>query len=300
MTIEVRENFDAKNLTSFKVSGLIERAYFPKNVDELIEVLKTVESPIILGNCSNVLLSSSGIKGDVIFTQKCNAIKVDGKKVYAECGLKGPMASNEVLKHSLSGFEFMIGFPGSIGGEVYMNASAKEQAISDHLTSAKVFDLDTKEVLTLSKEELEFGYRSSICQRKNYVVLSAEFDLEEKPQEEIKERMDFNLTFRKNHQPSLALPNCGSVFKNPENNSAGRLLDSIGAKDLTVGGAKVWKNHANFIINFNSATSQDILNLMLLMYNKVKEKYDIKLNPEVVYLGNNSETEEKIWKTLKQ
>jgi len=300
MTIEVRENFDAKNLTSFKVSGLIERAYFPKNVDELIEVLKTVESPIILGNCSNVLLSSSGIKGDVIFTQKCNAIKVDGKKVYAECGLKGPMASNEVLKHSLSGFEFMIGFPGSIGGEVYMNASAKEQAISDHLTSAKVFDLDTKEVLTLSKEELEFGYRSSICQRKNYVVLSAEFDLEEKPQEEIKERMDFNLTFRKNHQPSLALPNCGSVFKNPENNSAGRLLDSIGAKDLTVGGAKVWKNHANFIINFNSATSQDILNLMLLMYNKVKEKYDIKLNPEVVYLGNNSEIEEKIWKTLKQ
>lgn len=300
MTIEVRENFDAKNLTSFKVSGLIERAYFPKNVDELIEVLKTVGNPIILGNCSNVLLSSSGIKGDVIFTQKCNAIKVDGKKVYAECGLKGPMASNEVLKHSLSGFEFMIGFPGSIGGEVYMNASAKEQAISDHLTSAKVFDLDTKEVLTLSKEELEFGYRSSICQRKNYVVLSAEFELEEKPQEEIKERMNFNLTFRKNHQPSLALPNCGSVFKNPENNSAGRLLDSIGAKDLTVGGAKVWENHANFIINFNSATSEDILNLMLLMYNKVKEKYDIKLNPEVVYLGNNSEIEEKIWKTLKQ
>ena len=282
MTIEVRENFDAKNLTSFKVSGLIERAYFPKNVDELIEVLKTVESPIILGNCSNVLLSSSGIKGDVIFTQKCNAIKVDGKKVYAECGLKGPMASNEVLKHSLSGFEFMIGFPGSIGGEVYMNASAKEQAISDHLTNAKVFDLDTKEVLILSKEELEFDYRSSICQRKNYVVLSAEFELEEKSQEEIKERMDFNLTFRKSHQPSLALPNCGSVFKNPENNSAGRLLDSIGAKDLTIGGAKVWENHANFIINFNSATSEDILNLMLLMYNKVKEKYDIKLNPEVV------------------
>ena len=210
------------------------------------------------------------------------------------------MASNEVLKHSLSGFEFMIGFPGSIGGEVYMNASAKEQAISDYLKCAKVFDLDTKEVLTLSKEELEFGYRSSICQRKNYIVLSAEFELEEKPQEEIKARMNFNLTFRKNHQPSLALPNCGSVFKNPENNSAGKLLDSVGAKNLTVGGAKVWDNHANFIINFDNATSEDILNLMLLMYNKVKEKYDIKLSPEVVYLGNNSEIEEKIWKTLKQ
>lgn len=300
MTIEVRENFDAKNLTSFKVSGLIEHAYFPKNSDELVEILKTVEKPIVLGNCSNILLSSCGIKGNVIFTQKCNAIKIEGNKVYAECGLKGPMASNEVLKHSLSGFEFMIGFPGSIGGEVYMNASAKEQAISDYLKCAKVFDLDTKEVLTLSKEELEFGYRSSICQRKNYIVLSAEFELEEKPQEEIKARMNFNLTFRKNHQPSLALPNCGSVFKNPENNSAGKLLDSIGAKNLTVGGAKVWDNHANFIINFDNATSEDILNLMLLMYNKVKEKYDIELSPEVVYLGNNSEIEEKIWKTLKQ
>ena len=300
MTIEVRENFDAKNLTSFDVSGLIEHAYFPKNSDELVEILKTVEKPIVLGNCSNILLSSCGIKGNVIFTQKCNAIKIDGNKVYTECGLKGPMASNEVLKHSLSGFEFMIGFPGSIGGEVYMNASAKEQAISDYLKCAKVFDLDTKEVLTLSKEELEFGYRSSICQRKNYIVLSAEFELEEKPQEEIKARMNFNLTFRKNHQPSLALPNCGSVFKNPENNSAGKLLDNVGAKNLTVGGAKVWDNHANFIINFDNATSEDILNLMLLMYNKVKEKYDIKLSPEVVYLGNNSKIEEKIWKTLKQ
>ena len=112
--------------------------------------------------------------------------------------------------------------------------------------------------------------------------------------------MDFNLNFRKNHQPSLTLPNCGSVFKNPEGDSAGRLLDSIWAKDLTVGGAKDWENHANFIINYNNATSEDILNLMLLMYNKVKEKYEIKLNPEVVYLGNKSEIEEKIWKTLKQ
>lgn len=300
MNIEVRENFDAKNLTSFKVSTQIEYAYFPKNSEELIYLLKNIDNPIVLGNCSNVLLSSYGIKGHVIFTQKCNSITIDGTKVFAECGLKGPMASNEALKHSLSGFEFMIGFPGSIGGEVYMNASAKEQAISDCLTSAKVFDMDTKEILTLSKQELEFGYRSSICQRKNYVILSAEFELQEKSQQEIKENMDFNLSFRKNHQPSLALPNCGSVFKNPENNSAGKLLDSIGAKDLTVGGAKVWENHANFIINYKSATSKDILNLMMLMYNKVKEKYEIKLNPEVVYLGNNSEIEEKIWKTLKQ
>ena len=112
--------------------------------------------------------------------------------------------------------------------------------------------------------------------------------------------MDTNLAFRKNHQPSLAQPNCGSVFRNPEGNSAGKLLDSIGAKELTVGGAKVWENHANFIINHNNATSTDILNLMLLMYNKVKEVYSIDLKPELIYIGNKSKKEAEIWKILKQ
>ena len=300
MAIEVKENFDAKNLTSFKVSGSIERAYFPTSIDELTDLLTTLENPLVVGNCSNLLISSDGFKGDIIFTTKCSNITFNGNKVYAECGLKGPMASKLALENNLSGFEFMIGFPGSIGGEVYMNASAKEQAISDHLTSARVFDLDTKKVLTLSKEQLEFGYRSSICQRKNYVLLSAEFELESKSHDKIKERMDLNLSFRKNHQPSLALPNCGSVFRNPEGNSAGRLLDSIGAKELSVGGAKVWENHANFIINYNNATSTDILNLMLLMYNKVNETYSIKLEPELVYIGNKSKKEAEIWKILKQ
>lgn len=300
MTIEVKENFDAKNLTSFKVSGSIERAYFPTSVEELTELLLTLENPLVVGNCSNILISTEGYKGDIVFTTKCKDIIFNGKKVYAECGVKGPMASKLALENNLSGWEFMIGFPGSIGGEIYMNASAKEQSVSDHLINAKIFDLDKKEVLTLSKKQLEFNYRSSICQRKNYIILSAEFELEPKSYNEIKERMDTNLAFRKNHQPSLAQPNCGSVFRNPEGNSAGKLLDSIGAKELTVGGANVWENHANFIINHNNATSTDILNLMLLMYNKVKEVYSIDLKPELIYIGNKSKKEAEIWKILKQ
>ena len=300
MSIEVKENFDAKILTSFKVSGIVERAYFPTSTDDLIQLLKTIDNPTVLGNCSNILISSAGFAGDLIFTTKCNKISFDGNKVSAECGIKGPMASKQALENNLSGFEFMIGFPGSIGGEIYMNASAKEQAISDHLVSAKIFDFDTKEVLTLSKNQLEFSYRSSICQRKNYIVLSAKFELEPKSYDEIKLKMDLNLDFRKNHQPSLALPNCGSVFKNPTGDSAGRLLDSVGAKELTVGGAKVWENHANFIINYNNASSEDILNLMMLMYNKVKEAYSINLEPELVYIGNKSQKEAEIWKILKQ
>lgn len=299
MDIEVIENFNAKNLTSFKISGLISKAYFPKSAEELIYLLKNLKKALVLGNCSNVLISSEGYNGEVIFTTKCNSITVEGTKIIAECGVKGPMASKFAKENSLSGFEFMIGFPGSIGGEIYMNASAQGQAISDNLVSATIFDMDLKQVLNLSKEDLKFDYRHSICQEKNYVVISAEFELKKDLQEKIEEKMKYNLDFRRNHQPSLALPNCGSVFKNPENNSAGRLLDSVGAKEFSVGNAKVWENHANFIIN-NGATSNDILNLMLLMYNKVKENHNIKLVPEVIYIGNKSEKEEEIWKTLKQ
>ncbi len=299
MNIEVIENFNAKNLTSFKVSGQISKAYFPKSAEELIFLLSTLKNPLVLGNCSNILISSDGYNGEVIFTTKCNSIKVENTKIYAECGVKGPMASKVAKDSGLSGFEFMIGFPGSIGGEIYMNASAQGQAISDFLISATVFDMDIKKKIKLSKEDLKFEYRHSICQDKKYVIVSAEFELQKDLQEKIDEKMQYNLNFRRNHQPSLALPNCGSVFKNPENNSAGRLLDSVGAKNFSVGNAKVWENHANFIIN-NGATSLDILNLMLLMYNKVEETHNIKLKPEVIYIGNNSEKEAKIWKTLKQ
>ncbi len=300
MDIEVKHNFDAKNLTSFKVSGLIEKAYFPKSKEELIYLLKTIDNPIVLGNCSNVLISSEGLRQDVIFTKNCNNIEFRKDKVYTECGLKIQMASKLASENNLSGFEFMIGFPASIGGAVYMHASAQGQAISDNLICAEVFDLKKKEVLNLSKEDLKFEYRKSICQDKKYIVVSALFNLPQGDKEDIQNRMKSNLEFRRNHQPSLALPNCGSVFKNPQNDSAGRLLDSAGAKKLSCGGAKVWENHANFIINYNNATSKDILNLMLLMYNKVKENFGIILSPEVIYIGDKSEDEEKIWKILKQ
>ena len=300
MDIEVKHNFDAKNLTSFKVCGLIENAYFPKSKEELLYLLNSVENPLVLGNCSNVLLSSYGVSRNVIFTKDCKNIGFNGQNVYAECGLKIQMASKLAYENSLSGFEFMIGFPASIGGAVYMNASAHGQSISDYLVCAEVFDLKSKELLKLSKEDLKFDYRKSVCQENNYIVLSAEFDLSLANKDEIQAKMNNNLDFRRNHQPSLALPNCGSVFKNPQNDSAGRLLDIVGAKELSFGGAKVWENHANFIINYNNASSNDILNLMLLMYNRVDEKFGIKLSPEVIYIGDKSVDEEKIWKILKQ
>lgn len=276
----VENDFDIKKLTSFKIGGKIAKMIFPETVDEFVQALEEYPQAFVAGNLSNTLVSSDGVEGVVISTAKLNKIKIDETRVLAGAGVRGPKLSQTVAEYGLSGLEFMIGFPGSIGGEVYMNAGANGQCVADVLKSAKIY-CPEKGLITLT--DLEFGYRTSICQKKNYIVLEAEFELI--PCEGVKEKMDENLAFRKSHQPSLALPNCGSIFKNPEGNSAGRLLDECGVKGLEVGGVKVWENHANFIVNHNDGTSQDVINLMREMRKRVKEKFDIELKPEIRFLG---------------
>lgn len=294
MYIEVKENFPVKNLTSFKIGGNISKIYFPGNQQEFVYLLKTLHSPIIFGNWSNVLISSEGIIGNVISTSKLDKIEIKGTRVFADCGVKGPRLSQVALENSLSGFEFMIGFPGSIGGNIYMNASAHGQCISDFLESICVFDTSKKEVVNIDKQALQFAYRKSILQKKHYILLSAEFDLKKAEKFQIESLINRNLDFRKSHQPSLVLPNAGSIFKNPENDSAGRLLDKAGVKDFKVGGARVWENHANFIVNDGNATSNDVLELMFKMFTAVKDKYTIELEPEVRYFGEKTTREEDI------
>lgn len=278
----IEENFDIKKLTSFKIGGKIAKMIFPETVEEFVEILQKEPEAFVAGNLSNTLVSSDGYNGIVVSTSRLNYIKIEGNRVIAGAGVKGPKLSQTVAQKGLSGLEFMIGFPGSVGGEVYMNAGANGQCVADCFKYAKVY-CPQKGLLTLSKEDLKFGYRTSICQDKDYIVLEAEFELTHK--DGVKEKMDENLAFRKSHQPSLALPNCGSIFKNPEGNSAGRLLDECGVKGLEVGGVKVWENHANFIVNHNDGTSTDVINLMREMQKRVKEKFDIELKPEIRFLG---------------
>ena len=298
MEIEFKENYPLKNLTSFKIGGVAEKIYFPQTQQEFIYLLKTIKNPLVFGNWSNVLISSEGIKGEVISTAKLGKIEIKGTKIYADCGVKGPMLAQTVLEKSLGGFEFMIGFPGSVGGNIYMNASAHAQSISDFLVSVCVFDTVKQEVLVLDKKALDFGYRSSILQKMPYILLSAEFDLKKVKKEDSEFLINRNLEFRKTHQPTLAIPNAGSVFRNPENDSAGRLLDKAGVKDFQVGGAKVWENHANFIVNAGGATSEDVLELMFKMYEEVKNKYTLELSPEIKFFGVKSKREEEICNIL--
>ncbi len=295
--VNSEENFDIKNLTTFKIGGKIKNVYFPTSIEEFEKILKENKNIKVFGNLSNTLISTDGYDGAIVLTTKMNKISISAQKVTADAGVKGPKLAQVVSEKGLSGLEFMIGFPGSIGGEVYMNASANSQAISDTLVSAICYDCQ-KGIVKYSKSEMEFDYRKSRCQRENLIVLSAEFELESKNCEDIKNKMSENLEFRKNHQPSLVLPNCGSIFRNPEGNSAGRLLDAIEAKTFKSGGARVWENHANFIVNNDNATSFDVLNLMYMMYTKVKESYNIELEPEIVFLGGNNEKENELWQRL--
>ena len=298
ITCEIVENYELKNHSTFKIGGNAKRVFFPATTNEFVELLKELQNPIILGGCSNVLISSTGVNEDVIITTKLNTYKIENNRIYTTCGTKVPMLAREAEKLGLSGIEFMIGFPGTVGGAVCMNASAHSQSISDTFLSCKVFDKEKKEVIELKKEEMDFGYRHSILQEKPYILLEAVFELRPDDKNEITAIMQRNLDFRKGKQPNLAMPNVGSIFRNPQNDSAGRLLEKAGVKGLKHGGATVWLGHANFIINENNATSSDVSNLMCKMYNMVKEKYTIELVPEVKFVGIKSEEEEKLWNTM--
>lgn len=295
----LQTDFDIKKSTTMKIGGKIARFYTPETIDEFVQIMQKEPKAFIAGNLSNVIVSSFGYDGAVISTKKLNKIQVNGNKIIAGAGVRGTKLSKIALENGLSGMEFMIAFPGSIGGEVYMNAGAHGQEIASILKFAKIYSPQDG-LLELPNKELEFGYRTSICHKKNYSVLEVEFELLSKSRDEIQLKIDENLSFRKSKQPDLTIPNCGSTFKNPTGDSAGRLLDAVGVKGLKVGGMKVWENHANFIVNDGEATSLDALQLMFEMYKRVKEKFNIELKPEIIFLGGNNEKEVEICKILYQ
>lgn len=292
------QNYQIKNDTTFKIGGIVEEVAIPESFGELIELLKQNKYERIFGNCSNVLFSSNKINKKIILTKKLSQYEINDCYVSVSCGTNGGLIAKKCAEIGLSGFEFMIGFPGCFGGMIYMNASAHKQAISDNFIAAKLYDIDKNEIVTFEKEEMGFSYRNSNLMDKNLILLSAIFELKKANNEDIKKRMEDNLTFRKERQPSLRIGNAGSIFKNPEGDSAGRLIEQCGLKGCSYGGAKIFDNHANFIVNENNASSYDVLRLMLNMKQSVKEKFNIELKPEVKYIGDRETEEYKLWELI--
>lgn len=296
----IEKNYNLKNLNTLKIDTIGKNVYFPETEDEFIDILKNNKNIKVLGNGSNVLISSFNPNCDFVVTSKLNEILFENENtIKAQSGAYGAQLSKLAYEKSLSGFEFLIGFPSTVGGAVYMNASCHNQFTSDNFYSCVVYDIKNDKKIVLTKEDMKFDYRQSILQFKNYIVLNATFTLNKGNKSQIDEIMQRNLEFRRTRQPSLKLPNAGSIFKNPQGDSAGRLLDLSGVKVFSVNGAKVWENHANFIINENNATSIDILKLMELMRNVVYDRYKISLDPEIEFIAGDNEEENIIWDNLK-
>jgi len=303
-SVKTYNNFSLKEYTTLKIGGEAEIAYFPSSIEEMIAIRNHLNSKnkriTVIGAGSNLLISSDGISGGVILTGNLSSCEfLADNRIKAYSGLKSSRFAQLLYENSLSGLEFLIGIPGTIGGAVTMNSSAHGQAIEQVIESVEVLNLETGELLNLDKFELDLGYRYSFVESNRHLILSATFKLQKDHPEKIMEKMEFHLNWRKQKHPPLTQPNAGSTFRNPEEGVyVGRLFEKLGAKNWVEGGAKISDIHANFLINTGSATSTDVSRLMHKMYNAVKKNFGYDLIAEIRYVGDASEEEEKIWKSF--
>lgn len=280
---------EMKKYVHFRVGGPADILLIPESKEQVIKTIKICREKnipfYVIGNGSNLLVKDGGIKGVVIKLKELKNIEVKDNIIEAECGAMLKDVSNEALKNSLTGLEFACGIPGTIGGAVFMNAGAYNGEISNVIESAEIIN-SKNEVITLSKEELELKYRSSIVMKKNYIVLSAKFKLEEGDKKDIKEVVD-DLTNKRESKQPLEYPSAGSTFKRPEGYFAGKLIQDAGLKGYTMGGAAVSEKHSGFVINKNNATATDILNLINHIQEEVKKQFNVELHPEVRIIGED-------------
>lgn len=285
---EIRENEPMSKHTSFKIGGLADIYITPNTRQSLMKAIKLCrENNIeyyIMGNGSNLLVSDDGYRGAIIqIFRKLNDIRIDGENVYAEAGILLSALSNKVYNSGLKGFEFASGIPGTLGGAVYMNAGAYGGEMKNVIVEVEVMD-EKGNITVLSNEALHLGYRQSICQKENYIVISATLKLERGDKEEIKAIID-DLTDRRKSKQPINMPSAGSTFKRPAGYYAGKLIMDSGLMGHSIGGAQVSDKHAGFIINKGGASCSDVLELMEFVRETVYNKYGVTLDPEVKMLG---------------
>ena len=274
--------------TSFHIGGPAELMAQPQSEAELQSLLlKAAEAAVpvtLVGNGSNLLVRDKGIRGLVIkLGSMLRDIKGSGNVLTFGSGVSLAQASKKAAELGLSGMEFAVGIPGSIGGAVYMNAGAYDGEMSKVVKSVRVMDA-AGEVSELSAGELDFGYRHSALQGSGKIVTSVTVELAAGDKQAIAEKMADFSNRRITKQP-LELPSAGSMFKRPPGYFAGTLIDQTGLKGYTVGGAQVSTKHAGFVVNIGGATAADVLQLISDVQAKVFAAHGVKLEPEVLVLG---------------
>ncbi|MBP1764648.1 MAG: murB [Firmicutes bacterium] len=274
--------------TTFRIGGPADCLVFPSSVQDVAAVLAFAKKhtiPVtILGNGSNVLVLDGGIRGIVVkFDKDFSAIRHEGTKLIASAGALLKDVSLYAAGHSLTGFEFAVGIPGSIGGAIFMNAGAYESDMSCVVDSVTAVS-SVGEVRKFSREDLAFSYRHSVFQDNHYVVCEVEMNLQAGCEENIRQKMA-DLTARREAKQPIEMPSAGSTFKRPPGKFAGTLIDQAGLKGFQVGGAQVSIKHAGFVVNAGGATAQDVLDLIAKVQRRVEVRFGVLLQPEVRILG---------------
>ena len=274
--------------TSFHIGGPADLMAQPQSEAELRALLmKAAEAAVpvtLVGNGSNLLVRDKGIRGLVIkLGNMLRDIEIDGKVLTFGSGVSLAMASKKAAELGLSGMEFAVGIPGSIGGAVYMNAGAYDGEMAKVVRSVRVMDA-AGHVSELTAEELDFGYRHSALQGSGKIVTSVTVELAAGDKQAIADKMADFSNRRITKQP-LELPSAGSMFKRPPGYFAGTLIDQTGLKGYTVGGAQVSTKHAGFVVNMGGATAADVLQLISDVQAKVFAAHSVHLEPEVLVLG---------------
>ncbi|PEY41385.1 UDP-N-acetylenolpyruvoylglucosamine reductase [Bacillus cereus] len=286
---KVLENEALARYTTMKIGGPADILIVPSSVigvEKTLDLVKKYHTKwTAIGRGSNLLVSDNGIEGVVIrLGEGLDHLEVEGTTVRVGGGYPLIKLSTLLSRQGLAGLEFASGIPGSIGGAVYMNAGAHKSDMSEVLTRARImFDDGTMKWLT--KEEMEFSYRTSVLQTKRPgIVVEAELQLKAGNREEIVSIMQKNKDYRRETQP-WNHPCAGSIFRNPLPHFAGDLVEKAGLRGYQIGGAKISEMHGNFIVNAGSASAQDVLNLIAFVKKTIKEKFGVDMHTEVEIIG---------------
>jgi len=274
--------------TTFKIGGPADFLIQPASASEAAAVLEAAlgcnMAVTILGNGSNVLVRDNGIRGVVLkFDEHMGYIRHEGATIIAGAGATLADVSEYALKQQLTGLEFAIGIPGSIGGAVFMNAGAYDGEISSVVSAVTAVCSDGN-IRRFSNEKIHFTYRHSIFQDNGCIICEIELSLIPGKTSEISRKM-VDLTAKRESKQPLELPSAGSTFKRPSGYFAGTLIEQTGLKGLKIGGAQVSEKHAGFIVNAGNATANDVLSLIREVQYRVHAKFGVALHPEVRVIG---------------
>ncbi len=275
--------------TTFRVGGDAECFITIRQEEELarlIPYLNQIEQEyFILGNGSNLLVGDKGYRGIVLkFGGSMEEIQVEGTRITAKAGAMLTKVAVTAKEHGLSGLEFAAGIPGSIGGGVVMNAGAYDGEMKQVVEAVRVMDKEGQ-ISTLDNDTMEFGYRTSIIKNRPFIVLEVVLRLTAGDRTQINARMEELMERRRSKQP-LEYPSAGSTFKRPEGNYAGKLIMDAGMRGYQIGGARVSDKHCGFVVNTGKATAADIQEVIQEVQERVKERFHVTLEPEVVFLGD--------------